>query len=97
MNIDEAIRILERLQEPDLTEGTLTLEAWTALEMAINSLRRDDQAIEPCPLCGEPAHLAFDRHKQLPWTVVCNSCGCNIYGRETPERAIRIWNRRKGA
>lgn len=98
MSIDEAIRILERLQDPDPTEGTLTVEAWSAIDMAIDSLKRDDQTLKPCPLCGGAAHLVFDRHAQLPWVVMCNrdSCGCNIFARERPEQAIRVWNKRKG-
>lgn len=40
MTNKEAIKILERLQDPDPHEGTLTEDAYNALQMAIETLEK---------------------------------------------------------
>jgi len=52
MTQDDAIRILERMQEPEPWDQPITHEEYEALEMAIETLETDDRNSDRCPVGG---------------------------------------------
>ena len=54
--------------------------------------------IKPCPFCGKPARLRGGANigGSPFYYVECVDINCmaNVAGKETPEKAIELWNRR---
>lgn len=96
MTNKEAIEILERLQDPDPGEGTLTESAFSALQMAIDKLKCGGEALNSCPFCGDKACLVQHSDDDYPWEVRCINITCAGRTEQWNEAsaAIRAWNRR---
>ena len=64
MNKDKAIQLLERLQDPEPYEPMLTKDAYDAIQMAIDALSADGDAISRKAAIGV-LHEALDRVDQI--------------------------------
>lgn len=56
--------------------------------------------LKPCPFCGGEAKVGYAINDYNRWGVSCNICGCVVevgFGEydDTPEEAIKAWNRRR--
>ena len=76
MKPEEAIKILERIQEPEPYEPQINQVCFEALEMAIDALKKqipmkpilcDDEDLT-CPTCGA----------DVEWKYYCEKCGQKI-------------------
>lgn len=72
MTNKEAIRILERLQEPEAWEPQLSKDAYTALEMAIKAMEKQ--------IPKEPKYKAVDKFVKNRFITItlCPGCGREI-------------------
>ena len=64
MNKDKALQLLERLQDPEPYEPMLTKDAYDAIQMAIDALSADGDAISRKAAIGV-LHEALDRVDQI--------------------------------
>ena len=98
MTKEEAIKILERIQDPDPHEGTLTEDAYNALQMAIDLLKiKGTDYLKRCPFCGKPACIEKTQDTILPWAVRCinTKCGARTGQWMQLDSAAEAWNKRR--
>lgn len=50
--------------------------------------------IKPCPFCGGAAELRERLDFPETWYVICRCCEISTFAFQTPEKALKRWNRR---
>lgn len=70
MTTEEAVKMLERIQDPEPYEPQITKSAYEALQMGIDALKKE--------IPTKPIVNTGNIRKLIPFSINCPSCGLDL-------------------